>query len=85
MLWEATQQPSLRKTVGVPKVDATKCSKLDRVVKGSITKETKDTDANLVKIQTLVLDAEAPLVHIIECAKRGNLTKDTRLRSWLFV
>ena len=67
----------LRKTVGVPKVDATKCPKLDRVVKGSVTKETKDVDANLERIQTLVLDAVAPLVHVVECARRGQLTNDT--------
>ena len=60
--------------VGVQKVDATKCPKLDRVVKGSVTKDTKDADANLVKIQTLVLDAVA---HIVECARKGQLTSDT--------
>ena len=31
--------------MGVPKVDATKCPKLDCVVKGSVSKETKDADA----------------------------------------
>ena len=61
----------------MPKVDATKCPKLDRVVKGSITKDTKEADANLAKIQTLVLDAVSPLVHIIECSRRGQLTNNT--------
>ena len=67
----------LRKTVGVPKVDATKCPKMDCVVKGSVSKETKDADTTLAKMQTLVLDAVAPLVHILESAKNGKLTNDT--------
>ena len=69
----------LCKTVGVPKVDATKCHKLDRVVqpvKGSVLKETKDADTTLAKTHTLVLDAVTPLVHILESAKNGKLTND---------
>ena len=60
-------------------MDATKCHKLDRVVqpvKGSVSKETKDADTTLAKTQTLVLDALAPLVHILESAKNGKLTND---------
>ena len=67
----------LHKTVGVPRVDATKCPKLDRVVKGSVSKETKDADTTLAKMQTLVLDAVTPLVHILESAKNGKLNNDT--------
>ena len=33
---------------------------------GSVSKETKDADTTLAKMQTLVLDALAPLVHILE-------------------
>ena len=58
-------------------MDATKCPKLDHVVKGSVTKETKDADTTLAKMQTLVLDAVAPLVHILESAKNGKLNNDT--------
>ena len=68
---------SLRKIVGVPKVDATKCPRLDRLVKGSVSRDTKDADATLAKIQTLVLDTVAPLVHILESARSGQLTTDT--------
>ena len=58
-------------------MDATKCPRLDRLVKGSISRDTKDTDATLAKIQTLVLDTVAPLVHILESARSGQLTTDT--------
>ena len=61
----------------MPKVDATKCPKLDRVVKGS---DTKDADNTLAKLQTLMLDAVAPLVHIVETAQSGNLTIDTSVK-----
>ena len=64
----------LHKTVGVPKVDATKCPKVDHVVKGSVL---KDADTTLAKMQTLVLDAVAPLVYILESAKNGKLINDT--------
>ena len=41
----------------VPKVEATKRPKLDRVVRGSVSKDTKYADNTLVKLQTLMLDA----------------------------
>ncbi len=39
--------------VGFPKVDATKCPKLDRVVKGSVSKDMKEADNTVAKLQTL--------------------------------
>ena len=71
----------LKKPVGVPKVDATKCPKLDRVIKGSVSKDTKEADGTLAKLQTLLLDAVAPLVHILETAHSGNLTVDTSVKA----
>lgn len=62
-------------------MDATKCPKLDRVVKGSVSKDTKDADNTLAKMQTLMLDAVAPLVHIVESTNSGNLTIDTSVKA----
>lgn len=56
---------SQKKPISVPKVDATKCPKLDQVVKGSICKDTKDAGNTWTKVQTLTLDAVAPLVHTV--------------------
>ena len=69
----------LKKPVDVPKVDATKCPKLDRVVKGSMSKDTKEADGMLAKLQTLLLDAVAP--HILETVHSGNLTVDTSVKA----
>ena len=60
----------------MPRVDATKCPKLDRVIKGNVAKETKDADGTAAKLQTLLLDAVAPLVHILEEAQKGTLTPE---------
>ena len=43
-----------------------KCPKLDGVVKQNLTKEIRDADSNVAKLQTLTLDAVALLVHILE-------------------
>ena len=55
----------------------TKCPKLDGVVKQNLTKEIRDAESNVAKLQTLTLDAVAPLVHILEEAQRGSLTVKT--------
>ena len=65
----------------MPKVDATECPKLDRVVKGSMSKDTKEADNTLAKLQTLLLDSVASLVHILKAAQGGNLTIDTSVKA----
>ena len=45
-----------------PRVDHTKCPKLDRVLKGNISKETKDRDNMLAKAQTLFPEASIRLI-----------------------
>ena len=50
---------ALKKGYAVPKVDATKCPKLDRVMRGNVSKNMKDGDGTAAKIQTLMLDAVA--------------------------
>ena len=50
------------------------------VVKGSMSKDL-DIDNTLVKLQTLMLDAVAPSVHIVETAQSGNLTIDTSVKA----
>ena len=65
----------LKKLVGIPKVDATKRPKLNHVVKGSVSKDTREADGMLAKLQMLLLDAVAPLVHILETAHSGNLIR----------
>ena len=66
-----------RKAYPFPMTEDTKCPKLDGVVKQNLTKEIKDADSNVAKLQTLTLDAVAPLVHILEEAQRGSLTVKT--------
>ena len=55
-----------RKTYSFPMIEDTKCPKLDTVVKQNLSKKVKDSDVNVAKLQTLMLDAVAPLVHILE-------------------
>jgi hypothetical protein len=50
----------------VPDVDNTKCPKLDPVVKAEVRGQTKSADAELARIQTLVLDAVGPLATVLE-------------------
>ena len=56
----------MRKAYPFPMTEDTKCPKLDGVVKQNLTKEIRDADSNVAKLQTLTLDAVAPLVHILE-------------------
>ncbi len=70
------ERQSLRKPFPAPRVDHTKCPKLDRVLKGNISKETKDRDNMLAKAQTLLLDAVAPLSNLLESVNTGNLTPE---------
>ena len=50
------------------------CSKLDWVIKQNLTKEVKDADSNAARLQTLSLDAIAPMVLNLEEAQKGTLT-----------
>ena len=63
-----------RKPYSFPNVEATKCPKLDSAAKQLLSKEQKQSDGALAKLQTLVLDAVAPLVHLVEEAGRGSLS-----------
>ena len=58
-------------------VEDTKCPKLDTVMKQNLSKDVKDSDVNVAKLQTLMPDGVAPLVHIWEEAQRGTLTSKT--------
>ena len=69
---------SLKKSYSIPKVDATKCPKLDRVMK-YIT--TKDSNGTAAKLQTLMLDAVAPLTFILEEAQKGTLTPEVAVKA----
>jgi len=71
----------MRKGYPFPVIEDTRCPKLDRVVKQNLTKDVKDTDANASKLQTLTLDAVAPLVYILEEAQRGTLTAKTAVEA----
>ena len=59
-----------RKPYPFPDVEVTRCPKLDPVAKQLLQKEQKQADASLARLQTLVLDAVAPLTYIVE----GSLT-----------
>jgi len=52
----------------------TKCPKLDPAIKSKLPKQAKDTDENLVRLQSKVLDVASPLVSLLESARRGTLT-----------
>ena len=69
-----TARLQTRKGYSFPDVEDTKCPKLDRVIKQNLSKEVKEADAAAAKLQTLTLDAVAPLVHILEEAQKGTLS-----------
>ena len=56
----------VRESYPFPAIEDTRCPKLNSVVKQNLIKDVKDTDANASKLQTLTLDAVAPLVHILK-------------------
>jgi hypothetical protein len=47
-----TARQALRRKFGVPKLDTTKCPKLDIVIKCNFSKEVKDADSQLARIHT---------------------------------
>ena len=69
---------SLKKNYAIPNVHTTKCPKLDRVMKSNVSKVTKDRDGTAAKLQTLMLDAVAPLVHILQ---KGLLTPEVAMKA----
>ena len=69
-----TARLQVRKLYSFPNVEDTKCPKLDRVIKQNLTKDARDADSNAARLQTLNLDAVAPLVFILEEAQKGTLT-----------
>lgn len=69
-------QLQARKLYMFPDVDTTKCLKLDLVPQQLLQKEQKQAVASLAKLQTFILDAVAPLVHIVEETQKGVTTSD---------
>ena len=65
-----------RKPYPLPNSEVTKCPKLDPVAKQLLQKEPKQADASLAKLQALVLDVVAPLVHIMEGSQQGTLNTE---------
>ena len=46
-----------------------------------MSKDRKEADSTLAKLQTLLLDAVAPLVHALKTAQSGNLRIDTSVKA----
>ena len=51
----------------------TKCPKLDATILSRLPKTVKDADHNMVRLQTLTLDAASPLINLLESARKGTL------------
>ena len=66
----------VRKPYAFPNVEATKCPKLDPVAKQLLQKEQKQADASLARLQTMVLDALASMVQIVEGLQKGDMSND---------
>ena len=64
---------SLKRKQPVPDTPYTKCPKLDSTIQSRLLKSAKDADRASARIQTLVLDAAAPLINILESARKGTL------------
>ena len=64
---------ALRRQLGVPK--------LDTVIKCNLSKEVKDVDSQLARIHTLMLDAVAPLVQVLEEAASKTLTAESATKA----
>ena len=56
----------------LPKVPATRTAQLDSFMKPEVSSATKNVDRELAKVQTLILDALAPLTSILEGDNRGE-------------
>lgn len=64
----------LKRKQPTPDTPFTKCPKLDPAIQSRLPKTAKDADRNLARLQTLVLDAAAPLLSTLEAARNGSLT-----------
>ena len=67
---------SLKRKQPIPDTLFTKCPKLDPTIQSRLPKPAKDADRNLTRIQTLVLDAAAPLLNTLEAARSGSFTSE---------
>ena len=76
-----TARQTLGKQFGIPKLDTTRCPELDMVIKRNLSKKVKDADSQLARIHTLILDAMAPLVQVIEEAASSTLTAETATKA----
>ena len=65
---------NLKRKLPTPDTPHTKCPKLDPAIQSRLPKHAKDADRNLARLQTLVLDAAAPLINTLEAARVGSLT-----------
>lgn len=59
-----------------PKCQGYEIPKTGPCCKATFTKEQKQADTSLAKLHTLILDAIAPIVHILEEANRGTLSTE---------
>ena len=50
-------------------------------MKSNVSKDTKDGDGTAAKLQTLMLDAVAPLVHILKEGQKGSLTPQVAMKA----
>ena len=72
---------SLKRKQPIPDTPFTKCPKLDPIIQSRLPKPAKDTDRNLARLQTLVLDTAAPLLSTLESARNGSLTPKSAAES----
>ena len=61
----------IREQYLLPKVPATRTPQLDGYLKQEVSTAVKSSDKQLVKIQTMVLGAVAPLTSVLETHQRG--------------
>ena len=59
----------------------TACPKLDKILKSSLSHQTKAKDKQLSKAQALLLDAVGPLAYLLEEASKGSLTQESALEA----
>ena len=72
---------SLKRKKPVPDTLYTKCPKLDSTIQSRLPKLAKDADRASARIQVLVLYAAAPLINILESARKGTLTTKEAVES----
>ena len=70
-----------REKHGAPRLNATACPKVDKILKQNLSSQTKARDRQLSKSQALVLDAVGPLAFVLESAARGSLTQESAIEA----